>query len=77
RIISFDSIATPVEPKDEVATTTHVDDIVIATTTDVGTSTLTEDVIDSSTGSSAGLDTTSVTPVATSNENESTTTVST
>jgi hypothetical protein len=62
RIISFDSIATPVEEKDDtVLATTTIDDVVIATTTDVGTSTLTEDVIKESTGGSSS-DTTPVTP---------------
>ena len=61
RIISFDSIATPVEEKDDtVLATTTIDDVVIATTTDVGTSTLTEDVIKESTGGSSS-DTTPVT----------------
>lgn len=52
RIISFDSVATPVVVKD-TATTTTMNDVVIATTTDVGTSTLTEDIIDSSTKGSS------------------------
>lgn len=55
RIISFDSIPTPVIAK-EVATST-LKDVVIATTTDVGTSTLTESVIDSSTGTETKTET--------------------
>jgi hypothetical protein len=80
RIISFDSIATPVIPKDvatTTATTTTMDDIIIATTTDVGTSTLTEDVIDESTGGSSDTSTPVVTtPVNTTSTTTATTTES-
>jgi hypothetical protein len=77
RIISFDSIPTPIEPKDEVATTTAtttpIDDIAIATTTDVGTSTLTEDVIEESTGGSSDT----ATPVVTTPVDATSTTTAT
>lgn len=88
RIISFDSVATPIEEvmATTTATTTPMDDIVIATTTDVGTSTLTEDVIDASTGGSSSdtpapvvatpVDTVATT-TATTTESVSTTTATT